>query len=248
MKEIIQKAIDIVSKVALGAFILLVVLLAGVRLIGLEPHIVLSGSMEPEILTGSLVYVKRTTVEDAQNLQVGDTVTYLLDNKGTKITHKIYEVVGPCYVKNQYGEYVLDENGQPKVAKDDFGNTIVMYTTYGVNNKNESSPTGYTLDGEPGVGNLGSSNVFGKPIFSIPLLGYVAHFVQNPPGKYVTIFICAVLILTTIFSGTPSKKATENPDGAEEANAGENADEKATPNADEDTAPTELPPDDQLPD
>ena len=253
VKEIIRKAIDIVSKVALGAFILLVVLLAGVRLIGLEPHIVLSGSMEPEILTGSLVYVKRTTVEEAQNLQVGDTVTYLLDSKGTKITHKIYEVVGPCYVKNQYGEYVLDENGQPKVAKDDFGNTIVMYTTYGVNNKNESSPTGYTLDGEPGVGNLGSSNVFGKPIFSIPLLGYVAHFVQNPPGKYVTIFICAVLILTTIFSGTPSKKAAENPDGAydgnpESGNAEENIPTEDDSNTGEDTPPRELPPEDSQPD
>lgn len=204
-----KKTIDIVSKIALGVFVLLVVLLAGVRLIGLEPHIVLSGSMEPEIFTGSLVYVKPISAEEAQNLRVGDTITYLADSRGTKVTHKIYEVVGPAYVKNQYGEYLLDENGQPVVAKDDFGNPIIMYTTYGINNKNGSSDTGYTLDGQLGVGNLGSSNVFGKPVFSIPFLGYVASFVQNPPGKYVAIAICAFLILTTLFDGTPTKKTDE---------------------------------------
>ena len=165
--------------------------------------------MEPEIMTGALVYVKPVTPEEAQNLKAGDTVTYILDKKGTKITHKIYEVVGPAYIKNQYGEYVLDDNGQPIVAKDDFGNPIIMYTTYGVNNKNDNSPTGYTLDGEIGVGNLGSSNVVGKPLFSIPLLGYVAHFVQNPPGKYVTIVICVFLLVTTIFGDTPKKKPEE---------------------------------------
>ena len=210
MKKNFKKALDIVSKIALGAFVLLVVLLVGVRLVGIEPHIVLSGSMEPEILTGSLVYVKSVTPEEAQNLKVGDTVTFLIDSKGTKVTHKIYEVVGPAYVKNQYGEYLLDANGQPIVAKDDFGNQIIMYTTYGVNNKSESSPTGYTLDGELGVGNLGSSNVVGKPLFSIPLLGYVAIFVQTTPGRYATIVICVILVITTLFGDKPEKKSDKN--------------------------------------
>ena len=210
MKKNFKKALDIVSKIALGAFVLLVVLLVGVRLVGIEPHIVLSGSMEPEILTGSLVYVKSVTPEEAQNLKVGDTVTFLIDSKGTKVTHKIYEVVGPAYVKNQYGEYLLDANGQPIVAKDDFGNQIIMYTTYGVNNKSESSPTGYTLDGELGVGNLGSSNVVGKPLFSIPLLGYVASFVQTTPGRYATIVICVILVITTLFGDKPEKKSDKN--------------------------------------
>ena len=207
MKSKIKKIIDIAAKVALGAFVLLVILLAGVRLFGIEPHIVLSGSMEPEIMTGALVYVKPVTPEESQNLQVGDTVTYILDKKGTKITHKIYEVVGPAYVKNQHGEYLLDDNGERIIAKDDAGNPIIMYTTYGVNNKNDSTTTGYTLDGELGVGNLGSSNVVGKPVFSIPLLGYVAHFVQNPPGKYVTIAICVILVISTLFGDKPEKKS-----------------------------------------
>ena len=221
MKDKLKKIIDVVSKIALGVFVLLVVLLAGVRLFGIEPHIVLSGSMEPEILTGSLVYVKPLTREEAQNLQVGDTVTYLTDKNGTKVTHKIYEVVGPAHMKNQNGEYVLDANGQRTEAKDKNGNTIIMYTTYGINNKNAGTESGYTLDGTLGVGNLASSNVIGKPVFNSPLLGYVANFVQNPPGQYVAIAACAILIFATFFGDkqkavqqtappTPAPAPTEN--------------------------------------
>lgn len=205
----LKKAMDIASWVALGLFVLLVVMLVGVRLFGIEPHIVLSGSMEPEIMTGSLVYVKQLTPEEAQNLKAGDNVTFLLDKNGTKITHKIYEVVGPAYIKNQYGEFMLDDNGEKMPAKDDFGNVMIMYTTYGVNNKNDSSETGYTMDGKIGEGNLASSNVVGKPLFSIPLLGYLAHFVQNPPGKYIAIVICALLVAATLFGDGDKKKKTD---------------------------------------
>lgn len=209
----LKKILDVASTVMLVLFVVFVILLVGVRLFGIEPHIVLSGSMEPEILTGSLVYVDPLTREEACNLQAGDTITYLVDNKGTKVTHRIYEVVGPAYVKNQHGEPVLDENGQPTVAKDDQGYPIVMYVTYGINNKNSSDPSGYTLDGTPGVGNLASSNVFGKPVFTIPFLGYVAHFVQNPPGKYVAIALCVLLLASSLLSGF-FKKEEPKGDGA----------------------------------
>lgn len=211
MKNGLKKALDIGSKIALGAFVLLVALLVGARLFGIEPHIVLSGSMEPEILTGSLVYVKPTTPDEAQDLKVGDTVTYIADKNGTKVTHKIYEVVGPAYVKNQHGEYLLDESGNRIVAKDDAGNDIVMYTTYGINNKNDSTESGYTLDGTPGVGNLASSNVFGKPVFSIPLLGYISSFLQSTVGRYVAIAVGVLLIVTVLFGGSPEKKKEEEP-------------------------------------
>ena len=200
-----KKITNIVSTVFLALFVLLIVLMLGVRIFGIEPHVVLSGSMKPEIMTGSMVYVKRLSPQEACELQVGDTVTYLVDKRGTKVTHKIYEVVGPLYAKNQYGVTVLDENGQPTVVKDDSGNPIIMYTTYGINNKNDKDPSGYDLDGQLGKGNLASSNVYGKPLFSIPLLGYVASFVQSTPGRYISIAICALLIFGT-FLGSTSKK------------------------------------------
>lgn len=40
-------------------------------------------------------------------------------------------------------------------------------------------------------------NVVGTPVFSIPRLGYVASYIQHPPGMYVAISGCAILVLLT---------------------------------------------------
>lgn len=37
-------------------------------------------------------------------------------------------------------------------------------------------------------------NVIGSPVFTIPYLGYVANYIQNPPGMYVAIAAGAFLI------------------------------------------------------
>ena len=38
-------------------------------------------------------------------------------------------------------------------------------------------------------------NVIGTPVFTIPGLGYVANYIQHPPGTYVAISAAAVLLL-----------------------------------------------------
>ena len=38
-------------------------------------------------------------------------------------------------------------------------------------------------------------NVLGKPVFTIPYLGYVSNYIQHPPGMYVAISAGAILIL-----------------------------------------------------
>ena len=38
-------------------------------------------------------------------------------------------------------------------------------------------------------------NVIGTPVFSIPRLGYVANYIQHPPGTYVTISVGAMVLL-----------------------------------------------------
>jgi len=38
-------------------------------------------------------------------------------------------------------------------------------------------------------------NVIGSPVFTIPKLGYVANYIQNPPGTYVAISAGAILFL-----------------------------------------------------
>lgn len=38
-------------------------------------------------------------------------------------------------------------------------------------------------------------NVIGTPVFTVPYLGYVANYIQNPPGTYVAISAGAILLL-----------------------------------------------------
>ena len=38
-------------------------------------------------------------------------------------------------------------------------------------------------------------NVIGSPVFTIPYLGYVANYIQNPPGTYIAISAGAVLMI-----------------------------------------------------
>ena len=46
---------------------------------------------------------------------------------------------------------------------------------------------------------VSAQNVLGVPKFSIPYLGYVANYIQNPPGTYIAIAgVCVLLILVFI--------------------------------------------------
>lgn len=38
-------------------------------------------------------------------------------------------------------------------------------------------------------------NVIGSPVFTIPYLGYLANYIQNPPGMYIAISVGAVILL-----------------------------------------------------
>ena len=65
-----------------------------------------------------------------------------------------------------------------------------------------------TPDGNP----VSPSDIIGKPEFSIPYLGCVSNFVQNPPGTYVTIcfivIILALIFLPDLIPSDNEKKKT----------------------------------------
>jgi signal peptidase len=52
-------------------------------------------------------------------------------------------------------------------------------------------------------------NVIGVPHFSVPKLGYVSNFVQNPPGMYITIGVGIILILIVFVPDLFGKKKKE---------------------------------------
>lgn len=89
MKNKIRKVWDAVTTVIVTAVAVPVLLLAVLRLFGLQGYTVLSGSMEPAYRTGSVIFVAKT---DTAQLGVGDVITFYLDGN-TVATHRIVEVV-----------------------------------------------------------------------------------------------------------------------------------------------------------
>lgn len=84
--------------------------------------------------------------------------------------------------------YLIDEDTVVthrivEVVPDEEDASIIRYKTKGdANNAADGSLVHY-------------ENVLGKPIFTIPKLGYFADYIQHPPGMYVAIAAGAVLIL-----------------------------------------------------
>ena len=96
--QVVRHVFNALSTIVLIVLVALVVAFAGVRLVGLTPYAVLSGSMEPELPVGSLIYVQDV---DPQTIQVGDTVTFL-NGSNQVVTHQAYEVdAGQCLVRTQ---------------------------------------------------------------------------------------------------------------------------------------------------
>ena len=54
-------------------------------------------------------------------------------------------------------------------------------------------------------------NVVGTPVFTIPKLGYLANYIQNPPGMYVAISAGAVLLLLVFLPDLFSKDEEKEP-------------------------------------
>ena len=51
----------------------------------------------------------------------------------------------------------------------------------------------------------------GTPVFTIPYLGYVANYIQNPPGMYVAISAGAILILLVFLPDLFGKEEEAKP-------------------------------------
>ena len=177
MKNALRRIYNIVSFALVATVVVLAILLVGVRLVGLMPYTVLSGSMEPAYHVGSLIYVKEI---DPMSFQAGDPITYRMGDRSV-VTHRVIEVVD-----------------DPVSGR--------CYRTQGDANNIADGPL------------LQPENVIGKPMFTIPYLGYVSVFVQNPPGTYIAIAACLVLLslsmLADVLFPKPEEKTPEAPQEA----------------------------------
>ena len=107
-----------------------------------------------------------------------------------------------------------------EVIPDDEDPTVVRFRTKGDNNKE--------ADSDP----VHSKNVIGKPVFCIPYLGYVANYVQTPPGKYIALGICMLLLVAAMLPSFEKKKPGEQ----KSDNLPANQSGEASPQAEDKTA------------
>jgi len=169
----LKKLWSVVSTALVILVVLCAVLLMGSRLLGYQVFTVISGSMEPTYSVGDLIYVEPV---DPAEIEVGDPITFVLNESLVVATHRVVEVD----TANQH-----------------------FHTKGDANEIADQSPVHF-------------NNVIGVPKFSIPKLGYVSDFIQNPPGMYITIAGCAVLIILVFLPDMLWKKKKEEAEQTEE--------------------------------
>lgn len=106
--------------------------------------------------------------------------------------------------------FMLDENTVAthrivEVVPDEEDSSVIRFRTKGdANDAEDGSLVHY-------------KNVVGSPVLTIPKLGYVASYIQQPPGMYVAIAAGAILLLLVflpdIFAPTEPKEPTDAPPG-----------------------------------
>ena len=108
-----------------------------------------------------------------------------------------YHTGSLIYVK-KVDPYTIKE-GQPITFMLD-ENTVATHRVVGiVPDEEDPAVIRFRTKGDANEAEDGSlvhyKNVIGTPIFSIPYLGYVADYIQHPPGMYIAISAGAVLLL-----------------------------------------------------
>lgn len=89
MRRNAKLILRLISSILVCLVVFLAFSVSIIRLFGFEVYGVLTGSMEPEYPTGSLIYVKDI---DTSSLEVGDTISFKL-SENVIATHRIIELV-----------------------------------------------------------------------------------------------------------------------------------------------------------
>lgn len=87
---IVKKICNFLSTVVLLLLMVVAAVILVPMILGFKEMAVLSGSMEPNIPVGSLLYVK--PVDDPSILQPGDVCTYVMKDGETMVTHRVVSV------------------------------------------------------------------------------------------------------------------------------------------------------------
>ena len=84
-----------------------------------------------------------------------------------------------------------------EVVPDETDSSVIRFRTKGdANNVEDGSLVHY-------------KNVIGTPVFTIPYLGYVASYIQKPPGMYVAIAVGAFILMLSFIPDLFAKEEEE---------------------------------------
>ncbi len=174
-----KKLISIVGSVVQTIIVLTLVLITIISFayklpvlnkLGLTFYTVVSGSMEPAIPTGSMIYSGKFNIDD---LKKGDIITFAITDKNGKVsivTHRIDETR-----KADIVTFSQDK----KVQK----TTKVSFVTKG------------DANGSADLEEVLPNQILGKYQWGIPKIGYVAMFAQTQTGFIALVVFPAVALI-----------------------------------------------------
>ena len=115
--KILRRSWNIISTILVALLVICAVFLMGSRILGYQVFNVISGSMEPAYSIGDLLYVKSV---DPEEIQVGDPITFVLNEDLVVATHRVVEIDS----ENQYFYTKGDANETADSAPVHFNNVI----------------------------------------------------------------------------------------------------------------------------
>lgn len=108
---------NLVTTVLVVLAVVLAIALVGARLIGLEPYVILSGSMEPDYPVGSLAYVRHASAGD---VRVDDPIAFVMNEELVVAIHRVIAIDTTEQCFHTKG----DANDMPDAAPVHFANLI----------------------------------------------------------------------------------------------------------------------------
>jgi len=192
---VLKKIWNIVSTVLVVLMVLCAVFLVGSRLFGYQCYTVLTGSMEPSYAPGDLIYVKEVYPKDFGSISDPAELEKAKQEK-IKAVQELVES-GELAVGDPIS-FVKDEKltvATHRIVEID--GEAQAFITKGDTNEDEDDPVSYL-------------NLIGEVSFSLPKLGYVSGYIQNPPGTYVVLGAGILLILLVFLPDMLGKKKKED--------------------------------------
>lgn len=97
--------------------------------------------------------------------------------------------------------------GDPATFVLDEDLTVATHRVIEIDQENECFYTKGDANDVPDANPVYFENFLGRPVFCIPYLGYIAVYIQNPPGTYLAVaFAAGTLLLLFIPDLFPDKK------------------------------------------